>query len=431
MKIRFAVVAAASAFATLPSWGQGFQVGSATNVTIGGLLAVGVKQSEVTNTARPGMGAELRLDDNTSRVIISSSSKITDGWNVIFRLESRFQADVRPVDPAFPGTTLYSGNITGWADGDTWGGISSPYGSLVFGKSTLYYTDTISVGYLAPSLEAPGESYRIWDDNGLGTFNMLDQVTPINKTTGKAIGSSFTLGNTRSRNVIRFNSINYSGFDFSVAYTKNPDGDELKYTVNAPTAVPGTAGYLTRAYNNGGTIYAGARYNKGPISASLSYLDKKINGGVTAAGYAGPQDLQAVRAGLSYKLPFNLKVGIVYDSTSIDNAVIGTVATSESAKRSVFEVPISYAWGDHAVYATYSKAGNTSSRVDTGATQLNLGYDYAMTKRAFIGVFYTAIKNEVNAHYTPFLSGSSLGGTTNSVTGENWRQVGFNLNYWF
>lgn len=431
MNIRFAVVAAASAFATLPSWGQGFQVGSATNVTLSGLLAVGVKQSEVTNTARPGMASEVRLDDNTSRIIIMSTSKITEGWNVIFRLESRFQADVRPIDPAIPGTTIYSGNVTGWADGDTWGGISSPYGSLMFGKSTLYYTDTISVGYLAPSLEAPGESYRIWDDNGLGTFNMLDQVTPINKGTGAAIGSSFTQGNTRSRNVIRFNSINYSGFDFSLAYSKNPDGDELKYTVNAPTAVPGTAGYLTRAYNAGGTIYAGARYNKGPISASLSYLDKKINGGVTAAGYAGPQDLRAVRAGLSYKLPFNLKVGIVYDNTSIDNAVIGTVTTSEAAKRSVFEVPISYAWGDHAVYVTYSKAGETSSRPDTGATQMNLGYDYAMTKRAFVGVFYTAIKNEAKAHYTPFLAGYSFGGTANSVTGENWRQVGINLNYWF
>lgn len=431
MNIRFAVVAATAAFTAVPGWGQGFQVGSGTNITLSGLLAVGVKQSEVTNTARPGMGAELRLDDNTSRVIISSTSKITEGWNVIFRIESRFQADVRPVDPAFPGTTLYSGNITGWADGDTWGGVSSPYGSLIFGKSTLYYTDTISVGYLAPSLEAPGESYRIWDDNGLGTFNMLDQVTPINKATGAAVGSSFTMGNTRARNVIRFNSINYSGFDFSVAYSKNPDGDELKYTVNAPTAVPGTAGYLTRAYNSGGTVYAGARYNKGPISASLSYLDKKINGGVTAAGYAGPQDLQAVRAGLSYRFPFNLKVGIVYDNTSIDNAVIGTVTTSESAKRSVFEVPISYAWGDHAVYATYSKAGDTSSRTDTGASQVNLGYDYAMTKRAFVGVFFTAIKNEAKAHYTPFLAGSSLGGTTNSVTGENWRQVGINLNYWF
>jgi len=427
MNVRFAVVAAASTLVALPGWGQGFQVGAATNISISGLLAVGVKQSEVTNTARPGMGSEFRLDDNTSRLIITSTSKITEGWNVVFRIESRFQADVRPVDPAFPGTTLYSGNITGWADGDTWGGISSPYGTLMFGKSTLYYTDTISVGYLAPSLEAPGESYRIWDDNGLGTFNMLDQVTPLSKT-GVGAGSSFTLGNTRSRNVIRFNSVNYSGLDFSVAYSKNPDGDELKYVA------PGTPGYA-KSYTSGGTVYAGARYNKGPWSASASFLDKKVNGGLyNPAAAAGPQDLQAARAGLSYKFPFNLKVGVVFDHTSIDNAVYSTptsTVASEAAKRTVFEVPVSYGWGDHAVYATFSKAGETSSRSDTGARQLNLGYDYAMTKRAFIGVFFTQIDNDKNARYTPFLAGSSLGGTANSVAGEKWHQVGINLNYWF
>src|SRR5450759_4834513 len=95
MKVRLAVLATAIAVASSPpAWAQGFQVGSATNVSISGLLAVGLKSSEVSNTARPGIAAETRLDDNTSRVIISSTSKIMEGWNVIFRIESRFQADV-------------------------------------------------------------------------------------------------------------------------------------------------------------------------------------------------------------------------------------------------------------------------------------------------------------------------------------------------
>ncbi|HTS01330.1 MAG TPA: porin, partial [Thermoanaerobaculia bacterium] len=123
----------APAYAPAPA--LGFYVGSFTNVSISGLLAVGLKESEVTNTSRPGMSSETRLDDNTSRLIIASTSKIANGWNVIFRIESRFQADVRPVDPAYNnnnliGTATYhTGDVTGWADGDTWGGISSPYGS--------------------------------------------------------------------------------------------------------------------------------------------------------------------------------------------------------------------------------------------------------------------------------------------------------------
>ncbi len=455
MKLRlvvFAVIAAFALAASVPAWAQaaapaptptpapayapapalGFYVGSFTNVSISGLLAVGLKESQVTNTARPGLNSETRLDDNTSRLIISSTSKIANGWNVIFRVESRFQADVRPVDPAFNNNVLvgtqsiHNSDITGWADGDTWGGISSPYGSIVFGKSTVYYGDTINVGYLGLPA-GPGETQRIWDANGLGTFNILDQVTPTNKA-GVAYASTFTLGNTRSRNVVRYNSVNYDGFDFQLAWSKNFSGDELHYVA------PGTAGYA-RSYTNGDGWYALARYNKGPLSIQASVVDQAILGGVyTPAAQAGPPDLLAYRAGASYTLPIGLRLGVVYDHTQYDNSAFSSSASTvadTAAKRDAWLFPLSYAIGPHAFYVTYGIAGNTTSQADTGATQLNVGYDYALTKRAFLGLWYTSIKNDANAHFTPFLAGYSLGPTTNSVTGENWWQLGLNLNYWF
>ena len=451
MKFRLAVLAVLAAFAlaaSFPAGAQapaaptpapfapapalGFYVGSFTNISISGLLAVGLKESQVTNTSRPGMNTETRLDDNTSRLIISSTSAMGKGWNVIFRVESRFPADVRPADPAYNnnlliGTATYHvGDVTGWADGDTWGGISSPYGSIVFGKSTVYYTDTINSDYLGVPA-SPGEGYRIWDANGLGTFNMLDQVTGLTKT-GVGASSVFTLGNTRSRNVVRYNSVNYSGFDFSLAWSKNFSGDELHYVA------PGTPGY-SRSYTNGDGWYASARYNTGPLSIQASVVDQSILGGVySPAVQAGPPDLLAYRAGVSYKLPINLKIGVVYDHTSYDNSVYATptsAVATDAAKRGVFLIPVSYGFGPHAVYVTYGIAGNTSSAPDTGATQLNIAYDYALTKRAFIGLYYTSIKNDKNGHYTPFLSGYFFGPTINSVAGENWWDLGLNLNYWF
>jgi hypothetical protein len=456
MKFRlsiFAVIAAFALAASVPAWAQapaaatpaptpapayapapalGFYVGSFTNVSIAGLLAVGLKESEVTNTSRPGMSSETRLDDNTSRLIITSTSKIANGWNVIFRIESRFQADVRPVDPAYNnnnliGTATYhTGDVTGWADGDTWGGISSPYGSLVFGKSTVYYTDTINVGYLGLPA-GPGETQRIWDDNGLGTFNILDQVTPTTKA-GVGYASLFTLGNTRSRNVVRYNSVNYSGFDFQLAWSQNFTGDELHYVA------PGTAGY-SRNYENGGGLYGTARYNKGPLSVQVSALEQRVTGGVyTPSVQAGPPDLFAFRAGASYTLPIGLRLGVVYDHTSYDNYAFSSQASTvadTAAKRDAWMIPVSYALGPHAFYVTYGLAGKTTSQADTGATQWNVGYDYALTKRAFVGLWYTSLKNDKNAHYTPFLAGYSFGGSVNSVAGENWWQLGLNLNYWF
>jgi predicted porin len=434
MNIRFAVVAAASTFATLPSWGQGIPVTGATNITISGLLSVGVKNSEISQgnaaIART-MPSETHVDDNTSRLIIASTSKITDGWNVIFRVESRFTPNVRPGDtllPAYgaatlPNATLSVGGATGWADGDTWGGVSSPYGTVVVGKSTLYYTDTISVGYLAPTLEAPGESYRIWDANGLASFNILStyntgsySATGVFTPTTKNI-----LGNTRSRNVVRYDSIVFkpdteSLLQFSLAWSKNAAGPQNVWVSNANGST----------YEGGQTIYGKTVYNGHGFSASASYLDQKFQGLVdTAANY----ELKATRLGLSYKWQ-GLKFGVVYDHTNSANG-INNLGVLSDAKRTAFEVPISYTFGDHAVYGTYAKAGTTSSISDTGATQLNFVYDYALTKRAFIGLYYTNLKNDAHGYYQPFLTGYSPFGGSAIAPGETWKQAGIILNYWF
>lgn len=419
MRIRFAVVAASAFAATLPALGADFQVGAFTNVSISGLFTAGIKNSEVTNTSRPGVKSEWRIDDNTSRLIVASNSQIAPGWSVIFRIESRFLVDVRPTSTAIPGTTITSGQITGWADGDTWGGVSTPIGSFVYGKSSFYWTDTIAFDYLG--IPGAGESYRIWDANGLATFNMLDQATLVTPA-GVATTSAYTLGCTREQNVLRYDSKAWNGFDLSLAYTKNDSNDENHYVA------PGTAGYA-RPYEDGGTFYGRVRYTNGGFHATAMVLDKVVQGGTyTPAATAGPLDYHAYRLGATYLFPFKFKAGIVYDRTEYDN---GVLTTTRDAKRNVFEVPLSYWYGDHGFYITYTRAGNTSGFADTGATQLNLVYDYAMTKRAFIGIFFSKINNDSKAHYAPFLAGTSLGPSNIGAPGENFHQIGLNINYWF
>jgi predicted porin len=433
MNIRFAVVAATSVLAALPSYGQGIQVTGATNITISGLLSVGVKNSEFSQgnaaTARTAP-SETHVDDNTSRLIIASTSKITEGWNVIFRLESRFTPNVRPGDALIPSLggapASYAVNdATGFADGDTWGGISSPYGIITVGKSTLYYTDTIAAGYLAPSLEAPGESYRIWDANGLASFNMLSTYLTGSATAAGVLTPTTRniLGNTRSRNVVRYDTNVLkldaeSLFQVSLAWSKNAAGAQNVWVSNANGST----------YEGGQTIYGKAVFNGHGFSASASYLDQKFQGVLASAPLT---ELKAYRLGVSYKWQ-GLKVGVVYDNSDMVNGIsTGTPAVLSDAKRSVFEVPISYSFGDHAVYATYSKAGSTTSLTDTGAKQMNFVYDYALTKRAFLGVYYTNLKNDAHAYYQPFLTGYSPFGGSAIATGESWRQVGIILNYWF
>ena len=430
MNIKFALVAAATCAATILPAQTNIPVMGGTNITIGGLLAVGLKNAEVTNTTRPGITNETFLGDNTSRLVISATSKITDGWAVIMRMEARFQPTYGPgtaLAPSIPSLGTNGQWYGSVAEGDTWGGISSPYGTITFGKSTLYYADTIDISYMgAPGA---GEAYRIWDCNGLGTFNMLSQVPTFTKGAANiAAASYFTLGVTRSQDVVKYTSPKFGGgFDLALAWSKNPYGSTLNGLI-APPATP-------LSYENGGTVYGKLNYVNGGFVASLSVLDVRTQGGGNGSG-SGYNDgqlltynpsLEAYRIGAAYKFGNGFRVGVVLDHTAVKGAADGVNTVS----RDDFEVPVSYAWGDHAVYATYNKASNCNNYANSGATQINLGYDYAMTKRAFIGIFYTNINNQSNASYGPFLGGTNLGPTLNDVPGEGIHQIGLNLNYWF
>jgi len=347
---------------------------------------------------------------------------------VIFRVESRFTPNVRPGAALLPSVGgpaagLAVNDASGWADGDTWGGVSSPYGSIIAGKSTLYYTDTISAGYLAPSLEQPGESYRIWDCNGLASFNLLSTYMTGSVSAAGVLtpAKNNILGNTRSSNVVRYDSVLFKPSDndllqFSLAFSKNAAGAQNVYK----SVVDGTT------YEGGETVYAKVLYNGYGFSASGSYLDQKFQGVLTTAANT---ELKATRLGLSYKW-MGIKLGVVYDSSDMLNG-LNTAGVLSDAKRNVLEVPLSYSFGDHAVYATYTKAGNTSSITNTGAKQMNFVYDYALTKRAFVGISYTKIDNDAQALYQGFLTGYSPFGGTNAAMGESWRQISLNLNYWF
>ena len=442
-RLQFALVAATALVTTLPSLGADFQVGDKSSLSVGGLFAVGLKDSAVTNiqpgdTRKPT--SEIGIIDNTSRVIIAGATEFAPGWKAIFNVESRFTTNVSPIDPLMPGLPATmaqqytAGNMTGWANGETWAGLSSPYGRLVMGKTTFYYLDGLNMDYFG--VAGPGEGYRAWDGNGLGVFNMLSQVGTSIKLGGQAIGGLpiATMQIDRAQNALRFDSVNIHGFDFTLAYSKNPFGEQ------------NTAGQTNygRPYEDGGTFWGRVRYNNGPFTAFASMLSNVIQGGNNNSTQAiflnqafqgvvngniiqGPLDTHAYRFGAGYLLPGNVRVGFVYDNTSVANGVIGTTQT---AQRSVLEIPVSYGWGANRAYLTYNKAGNTSNLANSGATQVTVGYDYAFTKKMFAGIFFTQMTNESNGNYQPFLSSTVLGNSA-PATGENWHQISIDINYWF
>ena len=451
MNIRFAVVAATVALAALPALAQTtVGVSSSTNITIGGLIAMGVKNSEISQgnaaTARPTAN-ETGVYDNTSRFVISSTSKITDGYTVFMRIESRMPMNVRPGDALLstPGVAVGAGannpatnavavnlatnGATGWADGDTWAGIGTPYGNFYAGHMHLYVTDGLSVGYLSPTLEHPGEGYRVWDVQALGIFNIMDTYMVGKQDGVSLLGKKNTLSITRSRNVIKWDSLTFkpdaaSMLTFSLAYSKNAAGPQYSYIASNP------------GYSGGSTIFGKVLYNGYGFSAMGLYLDQKFQGGsdtISTLGVASAAntELKAMRLGLSYKWD-GIKVGVLYDNTIMLNGGLNAAgAVIGDSGRTAIQIPVSYSWGDHGVYATYTMAGKTESQANTGAKQMTFAYDYALTKRAFIGVALTTINNDSRVNYQGFLTGYSAFGNSSLGYGESWRQLSLSLNYWF
>jgi len=432
MKIRFAVVAATAALAALPSFAQTtVGVSSSTNITIGGLIAMGVKNAEISQGNAPTARVtanETGVYDNTSRLWFTSTSKITDGYTVFMRIESRMPMNVRPGDALLqnaggPPAGLPVNAASGWADGDSWAGIGTPYGNFYAGHMHLYVTDGISVGYLAPSLEHPGEGYRVWDVQALGIFNLLNTYM-VGKQDGVSnLTKANTLAITRSRNVIKWDSPVFkpdaaSMLTFSLAWSKNAAGAQNVWVSNAN----GTT------YEGGQTVFAKALYNGHGFSAMGLYLDQKFQG---VASTAANTELKATRLGLSYKVD-GLKFGLMYDNTSMVNGGLNAAgAIIGDSGRTAFQIPVSYSWGDHGIYATYTVAGKTASQDNTAAKQMTFAYDYALTKRAFIGVALTTINNDARVNYQGFLTGFSPFGTSSLSYGESWRQLSLSLNYWF
>ncbi|NTV75678.1 MAG: porin, partial [Holophaga sp.] len=407
-RTRLLIVAATSTLASsVPSWGAEFPLGKDSSLTIAGLVAVGVKSSQVTDvqptdTRKPT--TELKVTDNTSRLIIGGKTELMKGWRAFFNIESRFLTNAQPIDPQMPGlpasmSQYTCGNGTGWANGDTFVGISSPYGSLAFGKATMYTSDGQAMDYFG--LNGPGEGYRAWDGNALAGFNLLDNVSSVVKVGSvTAAGLSLaTLGIDRSQNVIRYETPLLKGFKVTAGFTKNNNGAQN---------LAGES-YFGRPYESGGTSWGRVTYNKAAFTAFASVLNQVVQGGknqsttaimLNALGYGalfqGPMDTHAYRFGAGYKLR-GFKFGFVYDHTAVENGIVGTKLT---AARSATQIPLSYEWADHRVYFTYTKAGNTTNLDRTGAAQYNFGYDYALNKKTFVGIFYTTLNNDANSNYS-------------------------------
>ena len=373
-----------------------------SNVTISGVAAISYNNYKVTNTLRTA-ATENRLDDNSSRFTLKGTEDLGGGLQAYFQFENRVSLDTRP------NSTF--GSAQGLGDGESFVGLKGKaWGSVGFGKYEMHYHETKSL-----------EPYRAQQTQLLVGQNLLGQVSGNSFTAVKVAGGS------RLQNTIKYDTPNWAGFSGKFAYSFSPAGNEGTLTNTganggASNQYGGTVAAATNnQYNKGNAWTLGGNYKNGPIFAALSYYEFSPENGQRNTGQ------ESTRFGFGYTFPFGLSLGVAYDRSKVEGAT-----NAADVKRNAWMIPVRYAFGAHAVYFTYGKANSPSGQSQSGARQYSLAYDYAFSKRTFVGVSYADLKNQANARYSMWNAGTNTqGGSQITANGEDARNFSLNLTHLF
>jgi len=271
--------------------------------------------------------------------------------------------------------------------------------------------------------------------------------------------------------VIRYQSPNWGGFNFKLAYVRPTDNAVPTSTsVAAPNVTEGTK---NKAINfapqwSNGPIFVGFSYLKDSdiaIGATTAFSGATVTqistgtllgaagGGANVGSAAGPgtavSNLATVtssRLSGAYTFPFGLKLGLIYDQSKLRLKSTGTATAGfgdSEVKRNVWVLPISFNTGAHTIFAVYAQAdklkgtvgganntsiatsdiGVTPSGAAAGSTALgvednskakfySLGYQFDLSKRTNLHLSYSQIKNDKLAGYDMFANGVGMAATS-------------------
>ena len=339
-------------------------------VTITGNAKVGLENISIGSAAAGRANtSEMRMVDNSSRIIFGVSEDLGGGLSAIAQYDMR--------------ANLNSGALS--ASGNDWVGFkSTSWGSVTFGRRDLHYyhlDDTFPGG--ASALEA-------WSVSLLGYAGG---------------GGSAIAYTTRTPNTIEYASPKWGMFEFGLAWSAQNQNDL------------GAAG----ATNRKGDAWNFAPQLRGSNwDVGYSYWNAKFD---TGAG----NDQRSDRLFGSYRFPQGFRVALAWDRSRLNNPATG----AKVSERRAWSLPLSYTTGPHTIQYTYSHAGTDDVIANASARMDSLAYQYALSKRTQVGVTYSRINNDSGANYN-FFTGTALGSADAAITaGEDPRILQFTVNHSF
>jgi predicted porin len=280
------------------------------------------------------------------------------------------------------------------ASGNDWIGLKSPgMGMITLGRWDLHYgkspSDMASKGALK---SAPiGLMDYMPAPSGAGR-------TPVERADA-AGGNASVANTTRTPNVIKWDSPNWSGFELDLAYSTNQGGQEAD---------------LTSGVRKGSSTMVNPSFTGANFKVEWSHWQSKKDAptdpnttlAATAAKTTPTWDEKGDTLNAYYKMGA-FKFGVAWNKSSLEDALQND-ATGEKAKteRTAWTIPVSYTTGAHEVHFHYTVANKVKyngTEVDnTGAKMIAAAYAYNLSKRTSMSVTYAKITNDENVAYNFF-----------------------------
>ncbi len=341
-----------------------------STVTISGYFRMSIEQLKLGNTAKTP-SSEVRLADNSSRIYFRVTEDLGGGLSAIGQYEFR------------PG--IDTGALT--ATGANWVGLrSATLGSVKFGRADLHYQNEPS------KIRSRAGSYK---------------TSPVSLLVFAGGGGTAIAANSRTPNVVLYESPDWSGLALAAAYSSSPAGADADIASGARKG----SGW------NFNPSYRSANFNLG-----YSYWKQKADGAGAGSDQRSDRLYGAYRWG-------GFELGAAWDYARIDNGSTG----ARTSSRNAWSIPVQYNRGPHTVYAHYTKArDDKATAAADGARMWALVYNYDLSKRTAAGLSYARIRNDAGAFYNLDGSAGANGSPSGAViAGENPRIWAFTLHHAF
>ncbi|MCX7960265.1 MAG: porin [Burkholderiales bacterium] len=370
MKKKLLAVAVAGAFAV-----PGVALAQ-SSVTISGFFKGGFESLRYGQSAKAN-NSQSGVVDDSSRIIFNVREDLGGGLAAIGQIDMRFKLDDPSGSPAQNPVNISQGNTHV-------GLVSKDWGRIFIGRQDLHYHNRESNLTVRGSLRA-------------------DSVSILAFAGG---GATAIAGATRTQNVVHYTTPNWGGFTAILAYSSNPTAVEADI---------GSGVRRGRAWNFNPNM-AGSNWQVG-----YSYWSAK-NDAFAANDQRGDRLYGSYRWG-------GLHVGLAWDKSKLKNA-----AGVTTSNRNAWSLPVEYTWGNHGIYAHYSRArDDKATAARDGARMWALSYAYNFSKRTSVALTYASIRNDVGAVYNLFTSATlGLGGGAGAIAaGEDPRTWGVTVRHAF